>query len=175
MIPPEGMVERLHRLDVLFERNPIYFVTACTHSRRKILANPDIHQLFLEFAACGPAHGAWLGAYVLMPDHLHAFVSLGHPDLPRQTGHEPSKAAPLLLGTWMKSLKNSISKGLREIKIGAPHWQKGFFDHVLRSGESFSEKWDYVRNNPVRAGLVKHPDDWPYSGQVFPLEFRSEA
>jgi hypothetical protein len=41
-----------------------------------------------------------------------------------------------------------------------------FFDHVLRSTESYSEKWNYVRDNPVRAGLVSNADEWKYSGEV---------
>src|SRR5437867_4290046 len=45
-----------------------------------------------------------------------------------------------LLSEWMKTLKNSLSKTLRGLNIPAPHWQKGFFDHVMRSEESYSEK-----------------------------------
>ena len=56
--------------------------------------------------------------------------------------------------------------------IPAPHWQKGFFDHVLRSDESYAQKWEYVRDNPVRAGLVKKWEDWPYWGEVWRLEYR---
>ena len=33
------------------------------------------------------------------------------------------------------------------------------FDHVVRSNESYAEKWNYVQENPVRAGLVKSADD----------------
>ena len=38
------------------------------------------------------------------------------------------------------------------------------FHHRLRRDESYSEKWDYVRMNPVRAGLIADPDRWPYQG-----------
>ncbi|MGB7838182.1 MAG: hypothetical protein WBL40_08740, partial [Terrimicrobiaceae bacterium] len=62
-------------LEWLFEWNPIYFVTANTHDRAKILAKPAIHEAFQSFAEFGPDHGAWLGAYVLMPDHFHAFIT----------------------------------------------------------------------------------------------------
>jgi len=30
---------------------------------------------------------------------------------------------------------------------------------------NLSEKWEYIRQNPVRAGLVSVPDDWPYQFQ----------
>jgi len=63
---------------------------------------------------------------------------------------------------------------LRERQVPPPHWQKGFFDHVLRSGESYSEKWDYVRQNPARAGLANDCREWPFSGTIFDLEFRDD-
>ena len=68
------MPERLRRLDETFLQLPIYFVTACTHKREPCLNNLDIHQRFTEFGKAGEERGAWLGALVLMPDHLHAFV-----------------------------------------------------------------------------------------------------
>jgi len=39
---------------------------------------------------------------------------------------------------------------------------EGGFDHLLRGHESAQEKWHYLRLNPVRAGLVKRAEDWPY-------------
>ena len=150
---------RLGRLETVFADSPIYFVTTCTVNRRKILAHSAIQEAFIEFGRSGPKHGGWVGKYVLMPDHLHAFVSL---DDERTT-----------LANWMKSLKNLLSKALRAQKISAPHWQKTFFDHVLRSSESYSEKWEYVCENPVRAGLVKQSEDWPFQGEIFSLEYES--
>ena len=151
--------KRLSRLNLVFVRSPIYFVTACTQNRRGILATPAIHETFLRFGQEGPSHGAWIGAYVIMPDHLHLFVA---------TADEQ-----IAISVWMKSLKNTISKMLRENGIAPPHWQKTFFDHLLRSRESYSEKWNYVRENPVRAGLVLKAEDWPYVGEIFALEYRS--
>ena len=152
--------ERLRRLETIFVRSPIYFVTACTSHRRKILTTPAILQSFAQFAKEGPKHGAWIGSYVLMPDHLHLFVAVDD--------------ERLMLAEWTKSLKNALSKTLRSEKVPPPHFQKGFFDHLLRSAESYSAKWNYVRDNPVRAGLVKSWEDWPFHGEVFALEYRRE-
>jgi putative transposase len=148
---------RLRRLDRIFAPSPIYFVTACSFERRHILANPLIHETFRGYAGAGEVHGAYVGAYVIMPDHIHLFVAL-----------EQDKE----LSAWMKSLKNSFSKTLRTLGVEVPHWQKGFFDHVLRSAESYSQKWEYVRDNPVRAGLVRKWEDWPYCGEIWPIEYR---
>src|SRR4029077_13534604 len=49
-------------------------------------------------------------------------------------------------------------------------WQPGFFDHVLRNDESYSQKWEYVRENPVRAGLVVRADEWPYQGELVVID-----
>ncbi|SRR6266481_1827311 len=155
------MSDRLGRLNETFQRLPIYFITACTYRRQPILNNEDVHECLIAFASEGEIHGAWLGAYVLMPDHLHAFVVIDDEQLK--------------LSTWMKSLKNALSKVLREKDVLSPHWQKGFFDHILRSGDSYSEKWEYVRENPVRASLVKAWRDWPFVGEIFDLEFRQGA
>ena len=149
--------ERLRRLDRIFPAFPIYFVTACTFNRRAVLAQPATHQTFLEFADAGENHAAYVGAYVIMPNHIHLFVAL-----------EPDRK----LSVWMKSLKNSLSKTLRSLEVPSPHWQKGFFDHVLRSAESYSQKWEYVRDNPVRAGLVRNWEEWPYCGEIWPIEYR---
>jgi putative transposase len=97
---------------------------------------------------------------VLMSDHLHAFVVI---DDERMN-----------LSRWIKSLKNALSKTLRIQNNPAPHWQKGFFDHVLRSGDSYTVKWHYVRDNPVRAGLVENWREWPFVGEIFDLEFRDD-
>ena len=151
---------RLRRLDAVYERHPIYFVTACIADRRRLLASPVVHDVFVQFAQTAAERGAWVGRYVVMPDHLHLFVALDD--------------EILRLSTWMKSLKNSLSKVLRAGGEPSPHWQKGFFDHVLRGGESYSQKWDYVRANPVRAGLAARADDWPYSGEIHNLEYRKD-
>lgn len=56
----------------------------------------------------------------------------------------------------LRSWKHYLSK-LHRIE-----WQRDYFDHRLRNDESHEEKADYIRQNPVRAGLVAKPDHWPY-------------
>jgi hypothetical protein len=52
-----------------------------------------------------------------------------------------------------------------------PIWQADYFDRYLRSGENYSQKWHYVEQNAVRAGLVSDPGDWPYGGIIHDLMF----
>jgi len=91
-----------------------------------------------------------------MPDHIHLFALF-----------QPEAVS---LPSWIKSLKNALSKRLRSDNIPSPHWQKGFFDHILRSDNSYNDKWEYVRQNPIRAGLVTRPEDWEFQGEIYPLD-----
>lgn len=90
-----------------------------------------------------------VGRYVIMPDHLHLFVCSDH---------------KFTLTEWIKGLKRGITNALRS-KSTPSQWQPGFFDHPLRNDDSYAQKWTYVRENPVCAGLVALPD-WPYQGEI---------
>jgi REP element-mobilizing transposase RayT len=189
---------RLKRLDRLFTSRPLYFVTTCTEDRKPILANSTIHAAFRNFCEMGLTRGVFVGKYVLMPDHLHFFVAFsdeydsvlikhrrsqtsatgGPARINRQSQADVTESGAVAavydrrvspLSEWMKSLKNSLSKTLRGLDVPAPHWQKGFFDHVMRSEESYSEKWLYVAENPVRKKLAAYLEDWPYQGEIYPL------
>ena len=175
---------RLKRLDRLFTNHPLYFVTTCTEIRQPILANKTVHENFRRFCETGLARGVFVGNYVLMPDHLHLFVAFGEEYEaaliePRYSSREPVAAvcdrriSPL--SEWMKSLKNTLSKTLRAMNLPAPHWQKGFLDHVMRSEESYSQKWLYVAENPVRKDLAVRRQDWPYQGEIYPLLARGHV
>ena len=189
---PEESLPRLKRLDRLFTSHPLYFVTACTDDRKPILANAKVHEDFRKFCQAGLTRGIFVGKYVLMPDHLHLFVAFGdeyeaaliNSRINRQSQTDATERDAVAavcdrrlspLSEWMKSLKNSLSKTLRGMNIPAPHWQKGFFDHVMRSEESYSEKWLYVAENPVRKKLAARPEDWPYQGEMYPLAARGHV
>ena len=44
--------------------------------------------------------------------------------------------------------------------VETPVWQRHFWDTQLRRSESYDQKWQYVVENPVRAGLVARSEDW---------------
>jgi REP element-mobilizing transposase RayT len=131
---------------------PVYFVTLCTAKRCKVLANERVHLALRNYANVGTARGYAVGRYVVMPDHIHLFVC-GIDDF--------------VLGTWVAGLKRVVAAA---VTGGRSIWQRGFFDHVIRSNESYSEKWNYVQQNPVRAGLVADADEWPFQGEIVCIE-----
>ena len=46
------------------------------------------------------------------------------------------------------------------------HWQKDYWDHVVRAYEGWETQARYISGNPVRAGLIDDPLEWPYTGSI---------
>jgi putative transposase len=141
--------DRPPRLGRIFVHEPLYFVTFCTFNRRLIPALDAAQRGIEQYGERGlKEFNTALGQYVVMPNHIHLFVR---------------GSSEFVLSTWVAGLKRAVSTAL---KVHGRFWQSGFFDHVLRSDESYSEKWRYVRDNPVRAGLVRTADEWLYQGEI---------
>ena len=129
------------------DRPTIVLVTVCTRDRDPWLATDENHRALCDVWT---EARAWLvGRYVLMPDHLHFFAAPGPRELP--------------LDNWVRYWKSQFTKARRDPSrdLQDDHW-----DSRLRSGESYDGKWWYVRNNPVRAGLVADAEDWPFQGEL---------
>jgi putative transposase len=80
----------------------------------------------------------------------------------------PAGRESLSVARWVKFWKSHASKRWPH-RHQQPIWQIDCWDTQLRQGESYSAKWDYVCNNPVRHGLVRHAEDWPYQGELHVL------
>ena len=144
--------DRPHRLDLIYVNQPLYFVTFTTRNRRAISSLDDAQLALQQYARRGiDKFNVALGRYVIMPDHVHLFVRGGR---------------AFALSPWIGGLKRAISVAVKAPRL----WQPGFFDHILRSDESYAEKWNYVCDNPVRAGLVKTANDWPYQGEIVVID-----
>jgi putative transposase len=138
----------------LHNRSIIIFVTTCTAKRRQILASSSVHEVIVT--AWGAASTWLVGCYVIMPDHIHLFCA-------------PNGLEAPALERWMRYWKSIVTRRMRE-KSGDV-WQRHHWDLQLRSGESYSDKWKYVRNNPVRHRYVGDADDWPYQGELNELRW----
>jgi len=133
------------RLEHVSDASPTYFLTMCIENRERVLACDAVADRMRTFVEGSfSRYGVFVDAWLLMLDHLHLLVSFG-------------SATETTLGAWVKAMKRFVSA--REFL-----WQCGYFDHVLRNDESRSEKWEYIRMNPVRAGLVQEPELWKYAG-----------
>ena len=119
----------------------IYFMTFCVERRLPVLANESAFLAFRNAIANVRWH---VVAAVLMPDHVHLLA-----------GPSDREAA---VGELSAAIKRRVRKALN----ADWQWQPGCFDRLLRREESAEEKWEYIRENPVRAGRVPHWSDWPY-------------
>src|SRR4029077_15629041 len=81
----------------------------------------------------------------------------------------------ITLSDWVQSLRTVIGKSLLRVGIQKPHWQEGFFDHVLRSHECYSQKWGDGRMNPVRGHLSKTPEECPTRAKLSGLPLTSSV
>jgi putative transposase len=155
--------DHLRRLQTVWRKHPIYFLTLCTAGRQKILSTPSITCILIESWKASPqVHGWVVGRYVIMPDHVHFFAS--------------SSSEAKLLSSFIRDWKKWTTGKLHAAGVASPLvWQPEFFDHVLRSSASYEEKWHYVCANPVRAGLVASAGEWPYSGECAHISFHSSS
>jgi len=156
--------KHLRRLERVWLDSPIYFITTCIFERRPILGSRGIAAIFMqEWRTARQRHGWAIGRYAIMPDHVHFFCR----------AELSAKPLRIFMQKWKQWTSKRIARenavagiddpGLKESRT---LWQEEFFDHVLRSNESYSQKWEYVKVNPIRAGLVKKSDDWPFHGQI---------
>jgi REP element-mobilizing transposase RayT len=128
-----------------------YFVTACCGDRRHIFARPELVRIATECLQHIEVRLGWeVPTVCFMPDHVHLLLS-------------PMREREQSLSLFMQRWKTSVALRLRS-KIAGEIWQREFFDHLLRTEENLEEKWNYIRENPVRAGLCARAEDYPYSG-----------
>jgi len=85
----------------------------------------------------------WPELFLLMPDHLHALVAFSWKDRRGMSG---------IVQDW----KRYTSRAFRI------EWQRDWHDHRIRNQSDHADKWSYIANNPVRAGLVADYKEWPH-------------
>jgi len=98
-----------------------------------------------------------VGRFIIMPDHLHLFCA-------------PAEFPERPLAQWVRYWKTLASRRWPRPKQ-QPIWQLDFWDTQLRKSAHYDEKWEYVHQNPVRAGLVRATADWPYQGELNELRW----
>ncbi len=132
-----------------------YFLTLCTDERRALFTEGAIvKELLAVLDGTCALHLFRVYAYCFMPDHLHLILN----------GENDSCDLTRLI----QAFKSLAARDARKLGI-TNLWQKGFYDHVLRDTNSTDAGARYVFMNPVRAGLVRRAEEWPYSGSfVFP-------
>jgi putative transposase len=130
----------------------VYFVTLVAAGRRTMFLDSRVAEATLECLRDLRARlKFYVYCYCLMPDHFHALMGVG----------ESEKTLGGICGAF-KSLSTRAYWHWYEGRL----WQRQFFDHIIRNEEDFFETMEYIKLNPVRKGLVKAWEQWPYTGRL---------
>ncbi|MCK5529451.1 MAG: transposase [Kiritimatiellae bacterium] len=115
------------------------------------LLRPGVPEVILESIRWLETKREWkIYAAVIMPSHIHMLIR-------NKGGHSDS------LNEDIGKVKRFSATRINSLlEMRGNFWQSENFDHWCRSPESFDKHYAYIINNPVKAGLVKYADDWPW-------------
>ncbi len=153
-----------------------YFVTVCTHDRECLFGEIVDGQMMLNENGLIVV-GEWerasiireeieIDSFVVMPNHLHGIVIIKEKDADSNVGasgrtpllHGP---APKSLGSLITGFKSSVTKRVNILRRtpGAPLWQRGFYEHVIRDTDNMNLIREYIITNPARWALdLENPE-----------------
>jgi len=113
-----------------------------------VLRDPRIGPMVEDTLLHFDAERYRLMEWVIMPNHVHLLAEF---------------FAGSLLSEVVQSWKSfSAHEANRILQRSGQFWQEEYFDRFIRDGVHFENARRYIRENPVQASLVKHPEDWPY-------------
>jgi putative transposase len=149
-----GRPDRLEAFDYLGLHR--YFLTFCTIERKpRFIDQESVDLVLLQFERAAEEQRFALIAYCFMPDHAHLLVGAQAQD---SDARRFIGAAKQYSGFYFKQ------------RFGVPLWQRYGFERTLRHDEPTLNVVRYVIENPVRAGLVRKVEDYPFAGsRVFSL------
>jgi len=128
-----------------------YHVIIATKDRRPLFLQPKAVKAFVDSLRDQTRVAKFtIWAFCIMPDHIHILC-------------QPPDNSEIDLTTFIARVKSVTSRALAEAGFGWKIWQRGFYDHILRSDEDRLEVARYIAANPVRKGLVEDVEDYPYS------------
>jgi putative transposase len=128
--------------------NSTYFITASTAGKRHLLQTDRAAGLFVDVLIHYRQEQKYLlHEFVVMPDHFHLLLT---PEVPLE------RAMQLIKGGFSYRAK-------REIELGSDIWETSFVDRRVRDEDEYERMKQYIRNNPVKAGLVGSAEEFLYS------------
>ncbi len=126
----------------------MHFITFSCYRRQPKLSTARARSVFEHsLERTRRAYEFCVAGYVVMPEHVHLLLT------------EPESRP---LATALQALKQSVSRTL-SLRAPEPFWQARYYDFNVWSEEKRVEKLRYIHRNPVARGLVKRPEDWPWS------------
>jgi REP-associated tyrosine transposase len=143
-----GHPERLPSFEYLGQYR--YSLTFCAFERERRFTDADAVELVLsQFLRAATETAFAILAYCFMPDHVHLLIE----------GRSDTSDAKQFI-----SRARQYSGFYYSQRFKKRLWQRYGYEHVLRSDEAMLDVARYILANPVRAGLVQNPEDYPFSG-----------
>ena len=146
---------------VRYRRNIVpggtFFFTVTLADRRSSVLVEHISALRSAFRIAGNERPFSIDAIVILPDHLHAIMTLPPDDANfsgrwrRIKGHFSTQL--IAAGVALRRHPNG------ELSL----WQRRFWEHTIRDDGDFARHVDYIHFNPIKHGLVSRVRDWPHS------------
>jgi putative transposase len=127
-----------------------YFFTVTLHDRRSDLLVRRVDVLRASWRAAKARVAHEVIASVVLPDHLHAVLTMGDgvDDYSR---------------LW-QDIKKGFTRRLRELDpTSESPWQPRFWEHTIANERDLAAHVDYIHINPLKHGLVQQVREWPYS------------
>ena len=143
-----GRSNRLLNYDYSEDR-PIH-VTICTDDKKNIFVSEVRAKIAInELLKTAQDLRFRIICYCLMPDHLHVVVSPGD--------------SKISFSKFLNIFKGRTTSAFRKAEGIMKIWQRSAYDHIIRVEEDLGAIIQYIRNNPVRKGIVEKAEDYPYS------------
>jgi putative transposase len=127
-----------------------YFLTICTHRRSRLFEEETfVSDVLHQFRRTSVVEGFALLVYCFMPDHAHLLVEglTDTSDLRRFVKLAKQRSGAIYAATHRRRL-----------------WQEGYYERMLRRDDDVKGIARYILENPVRAGLVTCPREYPFLG-----------
>jgi len=139
-------------LSHLLLENQVYFVTTTTKGRRELFSTEESVRFILDILEeLRNGGAAKIYAFVIMPDHLHLIL-------------KPEKES---LSKIMQKIKGKSSRLINQMENTIGNlWQKEYYERAIRDEKDLTEKYNYIIYNPVKSGLSKSPEEYPYSSEM---------
>ncbi|MBI3897384.1 MAG: transposase [Gammaproteobacteria bacterium] len=138
-----------------------YFFTVVTQERRPLLATDAVRNALRNAIYQARVTLPFdVEAWVLLPDHLHCIWRLSSGDANFSARWAVIKRCVSRDCAALVDATRSTSKsGRNEYAF----WQRRFWEHQIRDDKDLTAHLDYIHWNPVKHGLVRLVNEWPYS------------
>jgi len=129
-----------------------YFLTICAAGRARLFVTDEaVSLVLLELSRTSADEHFAVTAYCFMPDHVHVLIEGTREDADFQRLVRVFKQRSSY--HWKRRMTGDL-------------WQRSYFEHVLRDDEDTFHVARYILDNPVRAGLAKRPEEYPFVGSL---------